>query len=37
MTTVVLADFQATNPSDIATGFLTLTNKFIQQSARISQ
>jgi len=29
--------FQATNPSDIATGFLTLTNKFIQQSARISQ
>jgi Flp pilus assembly protein TadG len=29
--------FQATNPSDIATGFLTLTNKFIQQTARISQ
>ena len=29
--------FQATDPSDIATGFLTLTNKFIQQTARISQ
>jgi len=29
--------FQATSPTDIATGFLTLTNKFIQQSARISQ
>jgi Flp pilus assembly protein TadG len=28
--------FQATAPTDIATGFLTLTNKFIQQSARIS-
>jgi Flp pilus assembly protein TadG len=29
--------FQAANPNDIATGFLTLTNKFVAQSSYISK